>query len=118
MKITILGCGGSGGVPLIGPHWGDCNPDNPKNRRRRVSIARAFSYQANLRILQSVARNLDLPWERVMCNVEEVGNIGSASIPVALREAEQTGRIASGATVLLASFGAGFHWAAMLLRWP
>jgi phosphoribosyl 1,2-cyclic phosphate phosphodiesterase len=39
MKVTILGCGGSGGVPLMGPNWGDCNPDNPKNRRRRVSIA-------------------------------------------------------------------------------
>lgn len=38
MKVTILGCGGSGGVPLIGPGWGQCNPDNPKNRRRRVSI--------------------------------------------------------------------------------
>jgi phosphoribosyl 1,2-cyclic phosphate phosphodiesterase len=38
MKVTILGCGGSGGVPLIGPDWGRCNPDNPKNRRRRVSI--------------------------------------------------------------------------------
>ncbi|MEZ5829962.1 MAG: MBL fold metallo-hydrolase [Dongiaceae bacterium] len=39
MRVTILGCGGSGGVPLVGPFWGDCNPDNPKNRRRRVSIA-------------------------------------------------------------------------------
>ena len=39
MKVTILGCGGSGGVPLMGPNWGDCNPDNPRNRRRRVSIA-------------------------------------------------------------------------------
>lgn len=38
MKVTILGCGGSGGVPLIGPGWGNCNPDNPKNRRSRVSI--------------------------------------------------------------------------------
>lgn len=38
MKVTILGCGGSGGVPLIGPAWGDCNPNNPKNRRTRVSI--------------------------------------------------------------------------------
>jgi phosphoribosyl 1,2-cyclic phosphate phosphodiesterase len=38
MKVTILGCGGSGGVPLIGPGWGDCNPDNPRNRRSRVSI--------------------------------------------------------------------------------
>ena len=38
MKVTILGCGTSGGVPRIGPVWGRCNPDNPKNRRRRVSI--------------------------------------------------------------------------------
>lgn len=38
MKVTILGCGGSGGVPIIGGVWGNCNPHNPKNRRRRVSI--------------------------------------------------------------------------------
>src|SRR5206468_12124458 len=38
MKVTVLGCGGSGGVPLIGGNWGRCNPDNPKNRRRRVPV--------------------------------------------------------------------------------
>lgn len=38
MKVTILGCGGSGGVPMIGNYWGACDPSNPKNRRRRVSI--------------------------------------------------------------------------------
>ena len=38
MKITMLGCGTSGGVPRIGNDWGDCDPNNPKNRRRRVSI--------------------------------------------------------------------------------
>ena len=38
MKVTILGCGGSGGVPLIGGNWGSCNPANPRNRRRRVSV--------------------------------------------------------------------------------
>lgn len=38
MKVTILGCGGSGGVPLIGNNWGFCNPENPRNRRRRVSV--------------------------------------------------------------------------------
>src|SRR5690606_29471120 len=37
MRVTVLGCGGSGGVPLVGGDWGCCNPDNPKNRRRRVS---------------------------------------------------------------------------------
>ena len=38
MKVTVLGCGGSGGVPLINGNWGRCNPGNPKNRRRRVSV--------------------------------------------------------------------------------
>ncbi|HZH26982.1 MAG TPA: MBL fold metallo-hydrolase [Azospirillaceae bacterium] len=38
MRVTILGCGGSGGVPLIGNDWGDCDPANPRNRRRRCSI--------------------------------------------------------------------------------
>lgn len=38
MRVTILGSGGSGGVPLIGNHWGKCDPANPKNRRRRVSV--------------------------------------------------------------------------------
>jgi len=38
MRVTMLGCGGSFGVPLIGGHWGACDPANPKNRRRRVSI--------------------------------------------------------------------------------
>lgn len=38
MKVTILGCGGSGGVPMIGGYWGACDPTNPKNRRRRASV--------------------------------------------------------------------------------
>ena len=38
MRVTILGCGASGGVPVIGNHWGACDPGNPRNRRLRVSI--------------------------------------------------------------------------------
>jgi phosphoribosyl 1,2-cyclic phosphate phosphodiesterase len=38
LRFTILGCGSSGGVPRLGDHWGDCDPDNPKNRRRRCSL--------------------------------------------------------------------------------
>jgi phosphoribosyl 1,2-cyclic phosphate phosphodiesterase len=38
LRFTILGCGSSGGVPRLGGHWGDCDPDNPKNRRRRCSM--------------------------------------------------------------------------------
>ena len=38
MRVVVLGCGGSGGVPLVGGEWGACNPANPRNRRRRVSV--------------------------------------------------------------------------------
>jgi phosphoribosyl 1,2-cyclic phosphate phosphodiesterase len=38
MKVTILGCGASTGVPAIGPNWGECDPTDPRNRRRRVSL--------------------------------------------------------------------------------
>jgi phosphoribosyl 1,2-cyclic phosphate phosphodiesterase len=38
LRFTILGCGSSGGVPRLGGHWGECDPDNPKNRRRRCSL--------------------------------------------------------------------------------
>jgi 3-oxoacyl-[acyl-carrier-protein] synthase-3 len=81
-------------------------------------LALVVPHQANLRIVQAVARALGMPWEKVACNVEEYGNMGSASVPVALWEAERSGRIQPGDTVLLTSFGAGFHWAAMVLRYP
>lgn len=73
-------------------------------------------HQANLRILQAVARELKLPMERVYVNVQEYGNTGSASVPLALWEAREHGRIAAGARVLCTAFGAGFHWAAALLE--
>jgi 3-oxoacyl-[acyl-carrier-protein] synthase-3 len=73
-------------------------------------------HQANLRILQALAKSLGLPPERVFVNVQEYGNTGSASVPLALWEAQQSDRIRPGDRVLLTSFGAGFHWAAVLLR--
>jgi len=79
-------------------------------------LALVVPHQANLRILQATARALELPLDRLFVNVEEYGNTGSASIPLALTEARAQGRIAPGDLVLLTSFGAGFHWGAALLR--
>ena len=79
-------------------------------------IALLVPHQANLRILEAVQHELGLPAEKVIINVQEYGNTGSASVPLALWEARQQGRIKSGDLVLLVSFGAGFHWAGMLLR--
>ena len=63
-----------------------------------------------------MAQKLGLPEERLFSNVEEYGNTGSASVPLALVQARDEGRIAAGDLVLLTAFGAGFHWGAMLLR--
>jgi 3-oxoacyl-[acyl-carrier-protein] synthase-3 len=79
-------------------------------------VALVIPHQANLRIIQATGKTLGVPEEKVYANVREYGNTGSASVPLALWEARETGRIAAGDLVLLTSFGAGFHWAAMLLR--
>jgi 3-oxoacyl-[acyl-carrier-protein] synthase-3 len=79
-------------------------------------IALVVPHQANLRILRAVTKALDLPEEKLFINVQKFGNTGSASVPLALDQARQEGRISPGDLVLLTSFGAGFHWAALLLR--
>ena len=79
-------------------------------------VALVVPHQANLRILNAVTKRLGVPKERVFVNVQEYGNTGSASIPVALWEAREQGRVKPGDLVLLTAFGAGFHWASVLLR--
>ena len=74
-------------------------------------------HQANNRIIEAVARRLKFPMEKVFVNIEKYGNTSSASIPIALDEAVRAGRIAAGGIVLLVSFGAGFTWGAVLLKW-
>jgi len=74
-------------------------------------------HQANLRISQMVALGLDLPEEKVFSNIQRYGNTTAASIPLALHEAVQEGRVRPGSLVCLASFGAGFTWGAALVRW-
>ncbi len=74
-------------------------------------------HQANLRISQMVAAALDLPDEKVFNNIDRYGNTTAASIPIALHEAVESGRVRDGMLVCLAAFGAGFTWAAALMRW-
>jgi 3-oxoacyl-[acyl-carrier-protein] synthase-3 len=74
-------------------------------------------HQANLRISQLVAMGLELPEEKVFNNIQRYGNTTAASIPIALHEAVQEGRVKPGALVCLAAFGAGFTWGAALMRW-
>ena len=74
-------------------------------------------HQANIRIMNKVAERLEIPAERVYVNIDRFGNTSSASIPVALDEANRAGRLKPGDLVLLDAFGGGFTWGAIMIRW-
>ncbi|MCU0578995.1 MAG: ketoacyl-ACP synthase III [Desulfobacterota bacterium] len=73
-------------------------------------------HQANIRIMESVAKQMDIPLEKVIQTVQKYGNTSAATIPTALDEAVRSGQIKRGQVVLSASFGAGFTWGAALFR--
>ncbi len=73
-------------------------------------------HQANLRIIDAVRKKLGVDEDVVYVNIEEYGNTGSATVPFALWEAVDKGRIAPGDLVVLTAFGAGFHWAAAAVQ--
>jgi 3-oxoacyl-[acyl-carrier-protein] synthase-3 len=74
-------------------------------------------HQANLRISNMVQKKLDLPDEKVFNNIQKYGNTTAGSIPIAIAEAWEQGKIKDGALVCLASFGSGLTWASALIRW-
>ncbi|MGE5673912.1 MAG: beta-ketoacyl-ACP synthase III [Mycobacterium leprae] len=74
-------------------------------------------HQANIRIVEGAMKRLDLPPEKVMINLDRYGNTSTASIPLALCEALEAGRIKDGDNLVLVSFGAGLVYGAVALRW-
>jgi 3-oxoacyl-[acyl-carrier-protein] synthase-3 len=74
-------------------------------------------HQANLRITQAVQKSLGLPDEKVVSNIQKYGNTTAASIPIALHEAVEEGRVKSGDLVCITAFGSGFTWGSALIRW-
>ena len=74
-------------------------------------------HQANVRIIEAVNQRLGYPMEKTVVNIDRYGNTSAASIPLALVEAAQEGRLQDGDLVLLSGFGAGMTWASVLLRW-
>jgi 3-oxoacyl-[acyl-carrier-protein] synthase-3 len=74
-------------------------------------------HQANIRIIEATAKYAKIPAEKVFINVQRYGNMSSATVPIALDEAVEQGRIKKGDNVLLVAFGAGFTWGASVLRW-
>jgi 3-oxoacyl-[acyl-carrier-protein] synthase-3 len=74
-------------------------------------------HQANLRIIEAVAKRAGIPMQRCFVNIQRYGNMSSATVPVALVEALEEGRVAPGSHLLLTGFGAGLSWSAHVLRW-
>ena len=93
----------------------------------RASLAKAnltdadidwlIPHQANIRIMQSTARKLKLPSDKVVVTVDQHGNTSAASIPLALDVAVRDGRIQRGQTLMLEGVGGGFTWGSVLLRY-
>jgi 3-oxoacyl-[acyl-carrier-protein] synthase III len=74
-------------------------------------------HQANMRIIDATARYAGISMDRVFVNVDRYGNMSSATVPVALDEAAEQGRLKPGDHVLMVAFGAGFTWASSVIRW-
>ncbi|MEJ0100540.1 MAG: beta-ketoacyl-ACP synthase III [Pseudomonadota bacterium] len=87
-----------------------------KNNLDKSAINWLVPHQANIRIIQAVAKKLSLPMERVIVTVHEHGNTSAASVPLALDTGVRDGRIKRGELLLLEAFGGGFTWGAALVR--
>ena len=74
-------------------------------------------HQANLRISQAVAKKIGVGMDKVYSNIHKFGNTTAASIPIALTEALQEGKVSSGDNIILAAFGAGYSWASAAIKW-
>jgi 3-oxoacyl-[acyl-carrier-protein] synthase III len=87
------------------------------NNLKTEDIDLLIPHQANIRIAENVQQQLGLPDEKVYNNIQKYGNTTAASIPIALSEAWEMGKLKKGDLLCLAAFGSGFTWASALVRW-
>ncbi len=85
-------------------------------RLTSADIDLLIPHQANIRIIEATAKHAGIGMDRVFVNVDRFGNTSAASIPIALNDAIEQGRIKEGMTVLFAAFGAGFTWGSLVVR--
>jgi 3-oxoacyl-[acyl-carrier-protein] synthase-3 len=134
LRVRGLGCGyANRGVSLGDTLWDFEGPVIFKHAVRAMSEASSrvlaqcgvtadqvdlvVPHQANLRIIEGVAKHAGIPMDRVMLTVERYGNMSAATVPVALVEALEAGRVKPGAALLMPGFGGGLTWASLLVRW-
>ncbi|MGH9115076.1 MAG: beta-ketoacyl-ACP synthase 3, partial [Acidimicrobiales bacterium] len=89
--------------------------ENAKVDEREIALF--IPHQANVRIIEAVNKRLGISMDKTVVNVDTAGNTSSASIPLALAEAANQGRLQEGDLVLMAGFGAGMTWASAVVRW-
>ena len=87
-----------------------------KAGKTEADIDWLIPHQANIRIMQSTARKLKLPMDKVIVTVDQHGNTSAASIPLALDHGVRNGQVKKGDTVMLEGVGGGFTWGAVLLN--
>lgn len=83
----------------------------------KEDVSLVIPHQANARIISAIADRLGVPHEKTFINVDKYGNTSAATIPVALDEAQRSGRIKKGDVLLLVAFGGGFTWASAVVEW-
>jgi 3-oxoacyl-[acyl-carrier-protein] synthase-3 len=88
-----------------------------KNNLEVSDIDMLIPHQANLRISQFIQKRFSLSDDQVYNNIQNYGNTTAASIPIALSEAHEKGKIKEGYTVVLAAFGSGFTWGSVIIKW-
>ena len=88
-----------------------------RNGLKGEDIALFVPHQANKRIIDACVKRTDIPYDRVVVNIDRYANTSAATIPIGLSEAAQEGRLKRGDNVLLASAGAGYTWGSALLTW-
>jgi 3-oxoacyl-[acyl-carrier-protein] synthase-3 len=88
-----------------------------RNGIRTSDLALFVPHQANVRIMDAAAKRLELPPERMASNIGEFANTTSATLPTALHQSLEAGKLKKGDLVVFAAFGAGFTWGGVLMRW-
>lgn len=131
-----LGADGSAAPILYCDHGGYLRMDGREVFRRAVRVAVSSAeaalerakvraedlalfvpHQANVRIIEAVGQRLGIPMERTAIVLDRTGNTSAASVPLALADAADAGRLERGDLVMLSAFGAGMTWASVVLRW-
>jgi 3-oxoacyl-[acyl-carrier-protein] synthase-3 len=86
------------------------------NNLTEADIDWLVPHQANIRIIQAIARRVDMSMDKVVVTIERHGNTSAASVPLAFDEAVRDGRIQPGQKIILEAFGGGFAWGSMLVQ--